>query len=310
MRITAFLTLLGLSGLASLSVLVGPGEVCAQRAPRSTARTSEDTGAPSAPMPRLSDLPDILQRLNSTNADETRMALDELVILDRPEAIAPIAELLRRGQPDVITDHALESLKRIAEPAALDVLTEFTRHRRPGARRRAYEALSEIRDRRVRVLLEQGLRDSDRSVRAEVADSLGRIGARDSVELLFRAFERGVIEAAPAIGRLGNDESVARFTGYLGQQPLSVILEGYSEFLHRTDISEATKIEIVMRLGEVSGRLVRQFLQQEIIRLQDEERSARRRAPSPLMMRMSEVLSRIPVDAPQSRPTSGSGEVP
>lgn len=297
MRITTIFILLGMSSLGLAADFVMPHRADAQRA----GRASGDRSDPSAPLPRISDSPEILERLRSANADETRMALDELVILDRSEAVAPIAELLRQGQPDVITDHALESLKRIAEPASLDVLTEFTRHRRPGARRRAYEALSEIRDRRVRVLLEQGLRDSDRSVRAEVADALGRIGARDSVDLLFRAFERGVIEAAPAIGRLGDEASVTRFTGYLGRQPLSVMLEGYGEFLHRTDIAEATKIEIVMRLGEVSGRMVRQFMQHEMTQLQDAERSARRRAPSPLLMRISEVLSRIPPDAPHAR---------
>ena len=59
---------------------------------------------------------------------------------------------------------------------------------------RAREAISA----RVRPLLEQGLRDSDRQVRATSAEQLGRTGARASLDLLFRAFDRGVIEAASA----------------------------------------------------------------------------------------------------------------
>lgn len=312
MRIKTLLAALGLFALLSS---LAPSGVEAQRAP--TKRTPRRQAAsqpregvgdePSAPLPTIADLPAILQQLQSGRPDETRAALDQLVILDRREAIEPIAALLRAGQPDAITDHALDSLKRIAEPSSIDVLTEFTRHRRPGARRRAYEALAEIQDRRVATLLEQGLRDSDRSVRASAADSLGDIGARGSLDILFRAFERGVIEASPAIGKLGDERSVARFTEHLGQQPLSVMLDGYAEYLHRTDIAEATKVEIVVRLGEVSGRLVRQFLQQEISRLQERERGARRRAPSALLMRMSEVMSRIPADG-ETRRTRAVGE--
>jgi HEAT repeat protein len=314
MRLKTFLAAIG---LAALAFSLAPADAEAQRAPtkrtpRRQAQAAEPREGvgdePAAPLPTMADLPQLVERLRGT-PDEARAALDQLVILDRREAIEPIAALLRAGQPDAITDHALASLERIAEPSSIDVLTEFTRHRRAGARRRAYEALAEIEDRRVAPLLEQGLRDSDRSVRAAAADSLGDIGARGSLDILFRAFERGVIEAAPAIGKLGDERSVARFTEHLGQQPLSVMLDGYAEYLHRADIADATKIEIVVRLGEVSGRLVRQFLQQEIARLQEQERGRRRRTPSPLVMRMSEVMSRIPADGETRRTREvGTGE--
>lgn len=313
MRSTVFLASFGLCVLVLAPGYLSPDEASAQRAPtkraqRARAQTQQAASdEPTAPLPTMADLPAILVQLRSQSPDEARAALDQLVVLDRREAVEPIAELLRAGQPDAIADHALDSLKRIAEPSSVDVLTEFTRHRRAGARRRAYQALAEIEDRRVSALLEQGLRDSDRSVRAEAADSLGRIGARGSLDILFRAFERGVIEASAAIGKLGDERSVARFTEHLGQQPLSVMLDGYAEYLHRTDIADATKIEIVVRLGEVSGRLVRQFLTQEIARLHDRERAARRRTASPLLMRMSEVMSRIPVDG-ETRRTVPAGE--
>ncbi len=315
MRIPTFLAALGLCALLSS---LAPSESLAQRAPTKQTRRAQPSqpregqgDEPTAPLPTMSDLPALVARLQSASPDDARAALDQLVILDRREAVEPIATLLRSGQPDPITDHALDSLKRIAEPSSIEVLTEFTRHRRASARRRAYEALAEIDDRRVPALLEQGLRDSDRSVRASAADSLGDIGARGSLDILFRAFERGVIEAAPAIGKLGDERSVARFTEHLGQQPLSVMLDGYAEYLHRDDIADATKIEIVVRLGEVSGRLVRQFLTQEIARAQDPQRGARRaprrRGASPLVMRMSEVLSRIPADG-ETRRTRPAGE--
>src|SRR4029079_11403194 len=110
-------------------------------------------------------------------------------------------------------------------------------------------------------LLEQGLRDSDRNVRATAARELGEMGARESVDILFVAFDRGVVEAAASIGKLGDRQSVSRFNDHLGHQPLSVMLSGYIEYLPRDDIPEEVKVDIVGRLGDVSGPLVRSFLQ-------------------------------------------------
>ena len=125
--------------------------------------------------PTIADLPNILPRLRSANPDEVRQAIEALRVIDRAEVVPPLAELVRSGQPDTITDAALEAFRGLAEPTSIDVLTEFTRHRRAGARRRAYAALAGIEDRRIPTLLEQGLRDSDRNVRGACALALGNI---------------------------------------------------------------------------------------------------------------------------------------
>lgn len=302
MRTTTILAALGLGALLLL-----PSAALAQRAPtKRTPRRAQQSreGAqdgPTQPAPTIADLGEISARLHSANPDEVREAIDLLSVIDRREVVPPLAELLRSGQPDAITDRALEALRGLADPSSIDVLTEFTRHRRIGARRRAYQALAAIQDRRIAPLLEQGLRDSDRTVRGAAALALGNMGARGSLDVLFRAFERGVVEAAVAIGKLGDGRSVPRFTEHLGQQPLSVMLSGYEQYLHRSDIDEQTKIDIVTRLGEVSGRTVREFLAQELARFPERDRSRLRTV-------VQDTLRRIPIEGDTRRTTAAGGE--
>ncbi|MBX7192694.1 MAG: HEAT repeat domain-containing protein [Sandaracinaceae bacterium] len=250
------------------------------------------------PAPSLEDLPTIAARLHSANADEVRESITLLTILNEEAAVPHLADLLRSGQNDSITDAALEALQRLAMPSSIDVLTEFTHHRRVGARRRAYAGIAAIRnDRRVPTLLEQGLRDSDRGIREESAEALGRMGARGSLEMLFRAFERGVLGAGEAIGRLGNDADVARFNAFLGRMPISVMLGGYDQFLQRRDISDAVKLDIVNRLRDVSGRMVCQSL----LTYRDTLPPLGRQAPSELRRALTQALDQIAWDGGSTR---------
>ncbi len=256
-----------------------------------------------APAPTLADLDSILPKLHSQNPDEVREAIDLLSIIDKPAVIPHLAELLRSGQPNAITNRALEALAGLAHPSAIDVLTEFTHHRRAGARLLAYKALAAIDDPRIPALLEQGLHDSDRNVRATTALALGNIGARHSLDVLFQAFEHGVVEAAISIGKLGDKHAVDRFTGYLGSRPLSIMLSGYEQFLKRDDIPVETKTDIVARLGEVSGPMVRSFLEDYLSDFPEHDRSKLKR-------HVEDTLRRIPAGgghAAAAAPTAPAG---
>jgi hypothetical protein len=254
------------------------------------------------PQPTVRDIAEIAARLDSTNADEVREAIDLLSVIDHPDVIAPLARLLRSGRSDEVTDRALTALQGLAHPSSIDVLVEFTHHRRARARRLAYEALAAIQDRRIPPLLEQGLRDSDRTVRGNAARSLGEIGARQSVDTLFVAFDRGVVEAAISIGKLGDRASLTRYTEYLGRMPLSVMLSGYGEYLRRNDIPEEVKIEVVGRLGEVSGPMVRAFLQRYLDTFPTSGRAAQRNRVRTVVI---DTLRRIP-GAAQIRGETGA----
>ena len=261
-----------LAMLAILPALTAPDTADAQRRAR---RGGGDPG-----LPTIRDLDTITPRLQSADTDEVREAIDMLSIIDHPRVIPPLADLLRSGQPDLVTDRALESLRGLAHPSSIEVLTEFTQHRRAGARRRAYQAIAAIDDDRVPALLEQGLRDSDRSVRSETALALGSVGATNSLDTLFRAFERGVIEAAISIGKLGDESAIERFSEHLGRRPLAIMLSGYQEFLGRRDISNDAKATIVGRLGEVSTPMVRRFLVDYLASFSSRDRSELKTARS------------------------------
>jgi len=289
------------SSVAVLLILLAfHAPVQAQARRRAAAAAAAASGEPTAPVLTVRDLPTVLPRLHSTNPDEVRAAIDQLTVISDAQCVPPIAELLRTGQPDAVTDRALDALRAIHHPSSIEVLTEFTHHRRASARRRAYRALAAIEDRRIPTLIEAGLRDSDREVRSAAALALGTMGSRASLDLLFRAFDRGVIEAATAIGQLGNAASVERFDAYLGRVPLSVMLGGYESYLRRADINEETKIGIVTRLGEVSGHQVREFLASYAGTFSDRDRSR-------LRTTVTDTLLRIPTEGDTRRAIPATG---
>lgn len=275
--------------LASFALPAAAAAQRQNRRNRRQQRQGQGDDGPQGPAPTISDLDAIVPKLSSDNPDEVREAIDLLSIIDDPRVIPHLAHVLRSGQPDAITDRAVEALGGLANPAAIDVLSAFRHHRRPGVRRRAYQGLAAIRDRRIPGLLERGLADSDRNVRATAALALGEIGADGSLDVLFRAFERGVVEAAIAIGKLGNRQAVARFDEHLGDRPLAIMLSGYNEFLRRRDIPNEVKTEVVARLGEVSGPMVRRFLQEFLGTF-----PTGRRRRTPLQEHVEETLRRIP----------------
>lgn len=258
----------------ALVVSAASGLVHAQRR-----RPARATGAAADRPPEILSLREAREALSSSDPERVILAIDSLTVIGTPEVVPPIVQLLRSGPPDRITDYAVEKLGIIGQPAAIEELSNLLHHRRPAVRRAAIAALAQIRDERVRPLLESGLHDSDAEVRGQAARALGEIGARASVPLLFRAFERGVPEAAEAIGRLGDastavssdpnhDREDPRTTTHphtlamwLGRMPLSVLLRGFERFLNRSDISPAVKEQIIVRLEQQASAQVREFLQ-------------------------------------------------
>ena len=75
------------------------------------------------------------------------------------------------------------------------------------------------------------------------------------------------------------------------------MLSGFQEFVRRDEIPEPVKIQIVTRLGEVSGPLVRQFLQRYLDTLPTRGRAARTR----LRTTVVETLRLIPGHAGSAR---------
>jgi hypothetical protein len=200
-------------------------------------------------------------RLQTHDQAELLMILDELnASAEADKNSRAVSELLRAGQPDVVTDHALDALTRMKSREARSVLNVFCRHRRADTRARAYTALANLRDSRDIPFITEGLRDSAAQVRSQVAVLLGQLPAVSAVPDLLRALELGVHPAASAIGKLGDVASIARYNAQLGKLPLPVMLDGYGQYLERPDIPESAKLEIVAGLEQVSGGPVKAFL--------------------------------------------------
>jgi HEAT repeat protein len=204
----------------------------------------------------------LAQRFQTRDPAELLMLLDELTRRepDAHQAARAVSELLAAGQPDVVTDHAIETLGRLAVREGRDAVLAYTHHRRAETRQRAYTALAQLKDPSVANVETQGLRDSAPQVRSAAAVALGELRASAATPDLLRALGRGVHEAAPALGKLGDAASVEQFGGYLGKQPLDVMLAGYANYLQRDDLPDAVKLHIVAALEDVSGATVKRFL--------------------------------------------------
>jgi hypothetical protein len=199
--------------------------------------------------------------LASGDATKTTAAIDALGARGGHDALAALAAYVRGGQPDALADRALTALGAARNAEALEVLQTMTRHRRASARIAVFGSIARIPGERANALLADGLRDSDAGVRGVCARTLGERRARSQIEPLFRAFERGVPEAAVAVGRLATASELPRFHARLGQAPVQNMLGGYEQLLLRADIGEATKLDVIARLGEVASLSVKRFLE-------------------------------------------------
>jgi hypothetical protein len=267
MRRSTALVLFVAVSTASITVPAQPGRrPGGVRAPATTTTTAATPGSPTgpgSPTTRRLTLREAVAHLQSANSDEVLEAVDALVVIRTAEVVPPMVELIHRGLQDSMLETVVEKLGLTRRPEAIDELSSLLHHRRSVVRQNVVGALALIPDNRVRPLIESALRDSDGSVRSAAARSLGEINARQSLELLQRAFERNVPEAAQSIGRLGDGASARRLLQSVGRSPLSVLLPGFRAFLDRRDIDDPTKLHIVEQLAErASTGQTREFLRE------------------------------------------------
>lgn len=200
-----------------------------------------------------------IEDLTSADPDVVIEAIQILGVLAHAGAVSPLLELLEKGPRSDITDAILFALSTVRHDDAIPRLLKYLNHRRPDARIAAVMALTHYKGDNVTLDLEGMLADSDRQVRAAAAIALGKRGDKHAVPILFLAFERGVSEAAIAIGQLGTEEDSKRMVHYLGKEDIKVMLSGFDEFLRRDDFSEEAKLNILNRLFDLAGPEVWRF---------------------------------------------------
>jgi hypothetical protein len=224
-------------------------------------------------------------------------AIDALSALPSRSATDALSALLFEGLPDASTDRILERFGERARPTALDALERMARHRRPEARVRALRAIAAIGvadpklDAGTSKLLAAALRDSDTTVRGAAASALGarfeRLDGGKSrapsttdaavVDVLLRAVARGVPEAARAAGFATPEAELPKLHASLTGLPLTAALDAYDAALARKTLSEAAKLDVIARLGEIATPATKTFLASVI--------AARRFAPTSRLQR-------------------------
>lgn len=227
--------------------------------------------------------------LESNDPNEIRTGIESLGLIGNARAVPPLAARIRAGlRPDLL-DVALDTLAILARPEAGPVLFELTTHRRPEVRAKAVQAIAAAEPRGAERALVTGLSDLDPQVRAAAALGLGQVGARGSVDPLFHAMDRGVVEASTAIGQLANPEQVTRLLGYLGRVPFDSLTPALSEVLARRDVPQRTKLDVIARLQELATPEAKAFLQDFVASLPE----PRRGRPDPVRQAAEEAILRI-----------------
>lgn len=202
---------------------------------------------------------DAIHKLQSPNPEEVMASVMVLAASGSKEAVGPLTDLLRSGPRNDITNGIIQALGSIGSKNSVAILIEYLDHRRPDARTAAIYALEAYKDSRVQGALESKLRDSDAQVRSASALALGKRGDKASVPILFQAFDRGVYDAAVAIGQIGTPADAQRLAQYLGKSDVNVLLPGFYEFLMRPKFPQKAKLEILKQLFELAGPDVRRF---------------------------------------------------
>jgi HEAT repeat protein len=237
--------------------------------------------------PKLSaEAKDAAKMLESEDASTVLEGVTKLGDLAEPGGAVALIDLLETGPKDKITEAALDALGAISSSVAIPILIEYMNHRRPKVRIIAINAIAEIKDKRVSEALKMALKDSDANVRKAAAYALGRYGDKSAIDILFKAFDRNVPEAAIAIGQIGDVDAMERLSGYMGKAPLDLLKPGLAEFLNREDFPVKGKITIVDKLMELAGPEVKEFLKQYAAGLSED-------APLKLRQKVQEAIESI-----------------
>jgi hypothetical protein len=197
--------------------------------------------------------------LQSPDHDEVETGIQSLGLIGTAASVPPLIERIRAGLPADLLETGIVTLMALGQPQAGPLFFELATHRRPEIRIRAIEAIVALKSTGSEEALRKALSDVDPKVRSAAALGLGELKATASVELLFRALDRGNYEASQAIGQALKSDQVSRLLGYLGTIPFRTLGPALTEVLQRKDIGERDKLNVVSRLQDVGTHEVKVY---------------------------------------------------
>jgi HEAT repeat protein len=244
--------------------------VCASAALAAFPAAAEKPPAPPAPNPKL-DLTRLKRTLETGSEAERLAALAELATAPKASARAAAAlvnELLSRGASASVLEKALDAAQKLAQPSSSAAVVPYVRHRNPGLRRAAAQALASTGGPAAVTALRALLRGNDPSLRRRAASALSVLKATDAVGDLFAVLGKDVPEAANAIGVLCKPTDCQKFADYIGKIPFDVMQTGLEPILLRPDaeIPEAQKLELLERLRKLQTQEASAFVRTVLAR--------------------------------------------
>lgn len=222
--------------------------------------------APPAAKPK-SSLQEVSSLLASQEADEVRTGLERAALLPPKQALPVVEARVREGLTPVLLDVAIDTVLLLNDPAAGPLLDDLARHRRPAVRRRALDAIAQLRVRSAESLLARGLDDQQPEVRSTAVEGLGTLGARGTFGLVLRAHEMGVEGSALALGRLADPTQLGKLLDLIGERPLQVLVPMIDALFARRDLPDADKLRVVERLAEIGTEPARNLMGEQLAKL-------------------------------------------
>jgi HEAT repeat protein len=201
-------------------------------------------------------------KLQSGQEDAILEALTAIAEKRDTEHAPLVAGVLERGSTTKVLLMALDTAGRLKSTTLGDRVAPYIRHRNADVRHAAVKALVKVQGPHAASALRQALRSSDPFVRNTAASGLGSLGAKDAVDDLFKALTNNVAEAAASIGQLCDSSNCERLAALLGKAPFDIVTGGLEQALFRpaSEVPDATKIKIVVRLREVGTNESRRYL--------------------------------------------------
>jgi HEAT repeat protein len=189
--------------------------------------------------------------LASGDHDKVEAGIQGLGLAGGADAVAPLVARIRDGLPPDLLETAILTLMALGQPQSGPVLFELVSHRRPEIRVHAIEAIAAVAPSGAEDVLRAALSDGDSKVRSAAATGLGELKAAGAVEVLFRALDRGNLEASTAIGKILKPHESERLLAYLGKIPLRNLGPAFSEILRRKDVPERDKLTLLGKLQDL-----------------------------------------------------------
>lgn len=194
--------------------------------------------------------------------EEAIKALQSIGESESTEAGPLVGALLGRGGSEKVIQEALTTSGKLKLESLSASVAPYVLHRSEEIRRMACRTLHKTKGPVAVATMKQALRSSDPVVRGTAASGLGALGARETLNDLFLAFDHGVTEAGAAIGQLCKPEECEKFAERTGKVPFDVMSSGFDQILFRppTEIPDDAKLLIIGRMREIGTAEVGKYL--------------------------------------------------